>query len=54
MNEPQRDSDPPPTGGGSLLARHPWILVVAALALFVTGSIVALMVAIAHPPVLLR
>lgn len=45
------DSGAEPTG---LIARHPWVLVVVALALFIGGSVAALMIAIANPPVLLR
>lgn len=50
---PHHSSDGAP-GAGNLVARHPWLLVVLALTLFIGGSIAALMIAIANPPVLLR
>jgi hypothetical protein len=53
VNTPHDPADGAPVAG-NLLARHPWLLVVLALTLFVGGSITALMIAIAHPPVLMR
>ena len=36
------------------LRKRPWLLVIAALVLFVAANVAMLMVALAHPAVLLR